>query len=662
MKKTLSEEKDKIKSLFADIDRHMSNADYERGVKDCNRLLHISPDNELAFRCKIICCIHLDRISDAITFMTKNPKMTKKLGFEKAYCYYRLNDIKTAKEVLDKCEDSTRKRELMTQILYRMEMYEKAYDSCKEVIRVGEDEYDEERQTNLAAIKACLVGSGTGGRLDKVDFDTHEIRYNQACALIAEKRYSEAIEILKDAEVKARETLKKDGLTEEEIEEEISMITIQSSFCRQKLGRQKEAMALYSKALKNKPRASDLVAVASNNILCINRDHNIFDSKKRIKAIHADGADSKLTRAQRRDILINQCLFYLLTGQIGLCKETCDLTASKFPEAEHEIFLINTALVLKTDGVTAAKSFVAPIVGNSEDMRLRVNLCFVQQLLRDKNRKEALSILEDLAKQSCKPGLIGALVTLYNHEGNVDDAVLTLNQAVDFHRRRGSSEKLLLVLWRQAASILIEQGNVAEAVKSLEELQKSSPNDITILAQLIMAYSKYDLGKAHKLSSQLPPAPLIDNLDLEALESPNWSNAIKLLKKSSNTKSDSIPGTPQVSSVAVNIAESKKKKKKTKCKSKLPKKFDPDYKPDPERWLPKHERTGSRLRKQRRGKGDVLKGTQGADSATSVIYDMSAKMLPRKDSEMTMSSSSSRSSFETLKTSKRKGKHGGLKK
>jgi len=59
------------------------------------------------------------------------------------------------------------------------------------------------------------------------------------------------------------------------------------------------------------------------------------------------------------------------------------LTATKFPETEHEIFLINTALIVKMDGVEAAHLFVGPSIGKKEDMQLRINLCFVQQLLRD---------------------------------------------------------------------------------------------------------------------------------------------------------------------------------------------------------------------------------------------------------------------------------------
>lgn len=46
------------------------------------------------------------------------------------------------------------------------------------------------------------------------------------------------------------------------------------------------------------------------------------------------------------------------------------------------------------------------------------------------------------------------------------------------------------MLWRQAASLMMQQGDLGEAVKSLEELRKSSPDDITTLAQLIVAYSQ----------------------------------------------------------------------------------------------------------------------------------------------------------------------------
>lgn len=48
----------------------------------------------------------------------------------------------------------------MTQIHYRLEQYEEAYDGCLQVIDKARDQYEEERQTNLAAINAYIMSSG----------------------------------------------------------------------------------------------------------------------------------------------------------------------------------------------------------------------------------------------------------------------------------------------------------------------------------------------------------------------------------------------------------------------------------------------------------------------------------------------------------------------
>lgn len=52
----------------------------------------------------------------------------------------------------------------------------------------------------------------------------------------------------------------------------------------QRQGREKEAQTVYNQVLRSKPTDIGLVAVASNNLIAINKDQNIFDSKKRIKA------------------------------------------------------------------------------------------------------------------------------------------------------------------------------------------------------------------------------------------------------------------------------------------------------------------------------------------------------------------------------------------
>lgn len=59
-----------------------------------------------------------------------------------------------------------------------------------------------------------------------------------------------------------------------------------------------------------------LMVVVSNNLICINKDQNVFDTRKRIKASSIDDLQYKLFQAQRSSILANQALFYLNNNQV----------------------------------------------------------------------------------------------------------------------------------------------------------------------------------------------------------------------------------------------------------------------------------------------------------------------------------------------------------
>lgn len=48
----------------------------------------------------------------------------------------------------------------------------------------------------------------------------------------------------------------------------------------------------------------------------------------------------------------------------------------------------------------------------------------------------------------------------------------------------------------------------------------------------------------------------------------------------------------------------------------MPKVWYPDVLPDPERWLPKYERTGYRRKRDKRTK-EVMKGSQGTQSGAA---------------------------------------------
>lgn len=112
--------------------------------------------------------------------------------------------------------------------------------------------------------------------------------------------------------------MEEDGASEEEIENELGIIRVQLGYCLQLQGREKEAQALYTAVLKVKPDDIALVAVANNNLVCLNKDQNVFDSKKRMKSATHENLEHKLTSRQRRNIAYNQCLLAYYTDQVSL--------------------------------------------------------------------------------------------------------------------------------------------------------------------------------------------------------------------------------------------------------------------------------------------------------------------------------------------------------
>ncbi len=147
--------------------------------------------------------------------------------------------------------------------------------------------------------------------------ETYELVYNRACHLLVQSKWAEAHKTLERALKMCTEFLEEEEESEEDIDKETGIIRVQMGFALQMTGRDKEAQAIYNQVLKTKPTDIGLVAVASNNLLTLNKDQNIFDSKKRVKAAMAEGLEHKLTSSHRRVIARNNVLLAMYTNQVS---------------------------------------------------------------------------------------------------------------------------------------------------------------------------------------------------------------------------------------------------------------------------------------------------------------------------------------------------------
>jgi len=619
-----------ISNLYKDLaalrpsaDFEPSTEDYEKAIKVCNKLLNLDQNDSTAFHCKIVAMVQAGKFSECIKQL-ENSKHDLDLQFESAYCHYRLNDPHKAMGILDKVVNpQVKHNELRAQVLYRLEQFEKCFTVYRDIIKTSDDKYETERKTNLSAVTAQL---GDRNKMLVDETDTFEQRYNAGCNYAMVGDYEEAEKVLVQAEKAARSFLEEDEAGEDEILEETGIIRVQLGFVMQKQGRDKEAQTIYNQVLKNKPGDIGLVAVASNNLLTINKDQNIFDSKKRIKAATVEGLELKLTSKQRAEIARNNALLAMFTAQVDLCKELVNtLDKSTVPDRD----LIIAGALSKAGKHSEA---VSVLLSTSSPSPLILLTC-AHILLSAGDLVQATATLSRLPPDwQYRVGVLSTLVTLHLAKDNRDAAADLLKSAVEWNKKSGaaaSSGTSMAIVWRKTAEFHLKSGEAATAAQSLEELQKLEPG-LSTLAQLVLAYARFDLARALVVSKKLPPFSA-GSVDVDTLESGSWAMGAKQFKKTPRPGGEKTPKTGTDDTMLVN------KKKKQKKKKRLPKNYNPNVDPDPERWLPKRERTGLKYmpgyRKPRKDKrkGEKFTGAQGTDQGKSENYDYSSKIAGVKE-------------------------------
>ena len=264
----------------------------------------------------------------------------------------------------------------------------------------------------------------------------------------------------------------------------------------QRQGREKEAQTIYNQVLRSKPADIGLVAVASNNLIAINKDQNIFDSKKRIKAATVEGLDQKLTSAQREAIARNNALLAMYTAQVEICRE---LLASLDTATLHDKELIMAGALSKAGRHEDAVKILAS--GVEADPVILLTSAHI--LLSAGETGRAVALLGKLPPDwKFRVGVLSSLVCLHLAKDDKKAAADLLKSAVDWNKKSGSKSSGMAVVWRKTAEFHLKTGEAAVAAESLEQLQQLEPS-LTTLSQLVLAYAKFDLKKGMEVSKKL---------------------------------------------------------------------------------------------------------------------------------------------------------------
>ncbi|NXS72216.1 SRP72 protein, partial [Pandion haliaetus] len=615
-------------ALWSEVNRCGQNGDFARALKSVNKILQISKDDVTALQCKVVCLIQNGNFKEALGVINTHTKVLTSdiIAFEKAYCEYRLNRIENALKTIQSASQQTDKlKELYGQVLYRLERYDDCLAAYRDLIRNSQDEYEEERKTNLSAVVAA---QSTWEKVMPEDLGlreaTYELCYNSACALIGQGKLNEAMKKLQKAEELCRQSLSEDSdVTEEDIEAELAIIHGQMAYIMQLQGRTEDALQLYNQIIKLKPTDVGLLAVIANNIITINKDQNVFDSKKKVKLTNAEGVEHKLSKKQLQAIEFNKALLAMYTNQADQCRKLSASLQSQSPEHLLPV-LIQAAQLCREKQHAKAVGLLQDFADQHPANAAEIKLTMAQLKIAQGSVTKACMILRSIEELQHKPGMVSALVTMYSHEEDIDSAIEVFTQAIQWYQQFQArtnygycvfqpKSPVHLSLIREAANFKLKHGRKKEAISDLEELWKQNPKDVHTLAQLISAYSLVDPEKAKVLSKHLPSSDTMSlKVDVDALENSHGATYVR-------KKAGKLTGDNQQKEQGQGDVKKKKKKKK----GKLPKNYDPKVTPDPERWLPMRERSYYRGRKKGKKKDQVGKGTQGSTTAGSSELDAS---------------------------------------
>lgn len=541
------------------------------------------------------------KYEEALQLIDSNGQKLKEdndLKLHYVYCLYKLQKFTESQELLasvghDADEDSL--VTLKAQMFYKAGEFKEA-SACYKMLLEKYKNADLQYYTEIVSnYYACVASQSLFGNVHSVELpvlsrepkETYELLYNKACFELSKGRNDNAEKLLEKSLELCKDTLKAEGYTEEEIEEECLPIQTQLCYvfsCRGDLVKAKEILGSVSKKHEN-----DIVSMilSTNNILASSKNEDLKKELKDLKwnslVRHSD-LSSKLLPAQLKTIEKNNALFLMNIGKIPKAQEFVTEKLKENP-SDNDFMLLDYSL--RNAEVSDKQVIIKDLENQVSTKSVSLVLYLVQLYIAEQKFTEAIELLHKLyfsaepeseSSLEWSPGILSVMVHLYKLNNQEEKGVELLKKAIEIFSQKNFSS--LHELKKQYAIYALKSSKqISEDILNiLVELMKQDPSDLTVSAALVMASSAIsDASKSKQYYAHL--TKLRKDAD-SATETPISANEIDLkldkLEEIWNLNTTSV-AKDETSADKVN----KKKKKKP-----LPKNYDPNKQPDPERWLP----------------------------------------------------------------------------
>ncbi|OAY85679.1 Signal recognition particle subunit SRP72 [Ananas comosus] len=601
-----------LEDLFSALHRHAQSLEFDQAAKVADQVLAIAPGDEDAVRCKVVALIKSDAIDKALAAIADAGRLPIDLRFYKAYCLYRQNKLQEALDSLDGQERDSVVLQLESQILYRLGRMVACTESYEKLQRLKIDSVD--LKTNIIA---AMIAAGRASEVERTmdalkvkSSSSFELAYNTACSLIEKKKYAEAEQQLLSARRIGQEMLMEEDYADEEIETELAPINVQLAYVRQLLGHTQESVEAYVGIINRNIADASSLAVATNNLIALKSTKDVSDSLRKLDRLIeksagskqfqlAHGLDFKLSLRQKEALYSNRVLLLLQANRIDQAEELVSALPEMFPDSVAPA-LLQAAVFVREKKIPKAEEILTQFAEKHPEKSKPALLALAQIAAAANHFQISADSLSKVPDIQHTPATVATLVTLKERSGDIDGALAVLDSAIQWWKNAMAEDSKLDLIMQETASFKLNHGREQEAAQLYEELVKNHQS-VEALVGLISTAARTNIEKAEHYEKQLRPLAGLKGINAESLE------------KTGGAKYTEGGAGPHLAKAEVTEEVKKMKAKKRKRKPKYPKGFDPANPgppPDPERWLPKRER--SSYRPKRKDKRAQLRGSQGA--------------------------------------------------
>lgn len=617
-------------SLFNERD------EYNGIVETAKKILSQSPNDKATYDSLIQAYIRHDKYSDLYAQLKNDPSKQQEYILEYGYALYKL-DIHDQLVALVGDRKERGVLHLLAQSYYKQGQFLNAKNIYSKFINTPNhvDHEDYDLSVNERAIIAQLkfthpsqvfTGNST------VISTSYDQLFNSALVHIAEGNYTKALDLLTEAKVLCQTT----SYSSEDLAAELTPILVQASYANLKLSNVEQASNILN-TIDYENLKDNALKYLINNLKLILDGDNVKNPFKALAFLESDGTfnslKSNFVPIQQQILKNNKVLLEISAGKslknfLKAQGKADKLSVNK--SIEGYSFLKEVEDLPRKDKIKELQKLYSQRKHN-----VALAFSIAQLYIQEDEYSLAATAIGDYVNNTSEispndayaPGVVSALASLYTLAGKQGSQFSQIFESAVKHWSKVSPTILegnpaFKSLFADAALALAGTGKDKLVRETLEALYKKDSSDVVVIAGLLglgdaEITEKYGSHERQLLSI----GDAVKGIDIEKLAS---SGLEPLLKKRSAPDSDR------------NTKGDNATKRKTK-KPRLPKNYNPDKQPDPERWIPLRDRSTYKAPKAK-GKKKVSTSTQGG------LVDESLSVSSGSGSAGTSSTSSSSSS------------------